>query len=234
MMMMSAHHPGHVFSPHTFVHTTESRPVQQHQAMLAEDEAAAALCALPSTTNHTDLKAFQHIWAQIKDCSDRLHDLTTIATVTSTAAPEAAPPTPALFPLLQQLLSLFHTFNSAVQPTPENASTASGQKRKLERQEDSDVAETAGMLVVKHEHAEESEPHDSQKRQKRARRTKAKPEMANLRCLHCGETDTPEWRRGPAGPKTLCNACGLQYAKFLREADKREKCRLPLSLVLNS
>ncbi|KAH7243828.1 hypothetical protein B0J15DRAFT_515481 [Fusarium solani] len=26
--------------------------------------------------------------------------------------------------------------------------------------------------------------------------------------------DTPEWRRGPDGARTLCNACGLRYAKF--------------------
>lgn len=26
-------------------------------------------------------------------------------------------------------------------------------------------------------------------------------------CLGCRATDTPEWRRGPLGPRTLCNAC---------------------------
>jgi hypothetical protein len=28
-------------------------------------------------------------------------------------------------------------------------------------------------------------------------------------CRDCGTVDSPEWRRGPLGPKTLCNACGL-------------------------
>lgn len=28
-----------------------------------------------------------------------------------------------------------------------------------------------------------------------------------------GTLDSPEWRKGPAGPKTLCNACGLRWAK---------------------
>ncbi|KAI8987046.1 hypothetical protein BDB01DRAFT_784386 [Pilobolus umbonatus] len=32
-------------------------------------------------------------------------------------------------------------------------------------------------------------------------------------CSDCGRTDAPEWRRGPKGPKTLCNACGLRWAK---------------------
>ncbi|RYP13048.1 hypothetical protein DL767_010921 [Monosporascus sp. MG133] len=32
-------------------------------------------------------------------------------------------------------------------------------------------------------------------------------------CQRCGRTDTPEWRTGPEGRKTLCNVCGLLYAK---------------------
>ncbi|GAB2269381.1 hypothetical protein Dimus_004300 [Dionaea muscipula] len=31
------------------------------------------------------------------------------------------------------------------------------------------------------------------------------------RCLHCGSERTPQWRTGPMGPKTLCNACGVRY-----------------------
>eukprot|EP00252_Welwitschia_mirabilis_P026767 TRINITY_DN8907_c0_g2_i1.p1 TRINITY_DN8907_c0_g2~~TRINITY_DN8907_c0_g2_i1.p1 ORF type:complete len:348 (+),score=18.71 TRINITY_DN8907_c0_g2_i1:475-1518(+) len=34
----------------------------------------------------------------------------------------------------------------------------------------------------------------------------------NLRkCSHCHVTKTPQWRAGPLGPKTLCNACGVRY-----------------------
>ncbi|KAL2848541.1 hypothetical protein BJY01DRAFT_211510 [Aspergillus pseudoustus] len=33
------------------------------------------------------------------------------------------------------------------------------------------------------------------------------------RCADCGTSDSPEWRKGPNGPKTLCNACGLRWAK---------------------
>lgn len=32
-------------------------------------------------------------------------------------------------------------------------------------------------------------------------------------CTDCGTLDSPEWRKGPKGPKTLCNACGLRWAK---------------------
>lgn len=30
-------------------------------------------------------------------------------------------------------------------------------------------------------------------------------------CTDCGTLDSPEWRKGPSGPKTLCNACGREY-----------------------
>ena len=30
-------------------------------------------------------------------------------------------------------------------------------------------------------------------------------------CLHCGTTSTLQWRIGPAGESTLCNACGVRY-----------------------
>ncbi|KAI0078118.1 hypothetical protein K474DRAFT_1576588, partial [Panus rudis PR-1116 ss-1] len=36
-------------------------------------------------------------------------------------------------------------------------------------------------------------------------------------CVTCGRTDSPEWRKGPLGPKTLCNACGLRWAKKEKE-----------------
>lgn len=43
-------------------------------------------------------------------------------------------------------------------------------------------------------------------------------------CLHCGtgERSTPMMRRGPNGPRTLCNACGLMWANkgVLRELSK--------------
>ncbi|XP_078442897.1 uncharacterized protein LOC144712471 [Wolffia australiana] len=36
-------------------------------------------------------------------------------------------------------------------------------------------------------------------------------EMAGRKCWHCGAGETPQWRAGPNGPKTLCNACGVRY-----------------------
>ncbi|KAJ9416454.1 hypothetical protein QL093DRAFT_2436551 [Fusarium oxysporum] len=32
-------------------------------------------------------------------------------------------------------------------------------------------------------------------------------------CEFCHVTETPKWRSGPSGRRTLCNVCGLLYAK---------------------
>ncbi|KAF3009779.1 hypothetical protein E8E13_009840 [Curvularia kusanoi] len=40
------------------------------------------------------------------------------------------------------------------------------------------------------------------------------------RCHSCNRAETPEWRRGPDGARTLCNACGLHYAKLTRKIGK--------------
>ncbi|KAM3159740.1 GATA-type domain-containing protein [Lachancea thermotolerans] len=38
-----------------------------------------------------------------------------------------------------------------------------------------------------------------------------------LQCAHCSSTKTPEWRKGPCGRRSLCNACGLFYKKLVRK-----------------
>ncbi|XP_055816077.1 GATA transcription factor 19-like isoform X2 [Solanum dulcamara] len=52
----------------------------------------------------------------------------------------------------------------------------------------------------------------------------AHPEPTLRRCHHCGtnESETPAMRRGPSGPRTLCNACGLMWANkgMLRDTTK--------------
>jgi PAS domain S-box-containing protein len=35
-------------------------------------------------------------------------------------------------------------------------------------------------------------------------------------CMHCSTLVSPEWRKGPDGPKTLCNACGCTLIKSAR------------------
>lgn len=36
-------------------------------------------------------------------------------------------------------------------------------------------------------------------------------------CVDCNCTETPEWRSGPKGPSSLCNVCGLLFAKNLQK-----------------
>jgi len=215
--------------PHEFNFSSSSAPTALPQMSVIADEAdaAAALCALPSTSRRVDPKSFQCIWSQIKECSDRLRELT----ATSNPAPE---PETSLLPLLQRLLGLFNAFNSSVYPPPPSSTLFIG-KKKRKAEHFADLLVKGENNLVKSNSKASQRTHSEAIVVKRQKTRRSKPgSIANLRCHHCGERDTPEWRRGPAGPKTLCNACGLQYAKFLREADKREKCRLPLSLVLNS
>ncbi|KAK9201919.1 hypothetical protein WN944_017128 [Citrus x changshan-huyou] len=37
-------------------------------------------------------------------------------------------------------------------------------------------------------------------------------------CTDCHTTRTPLWRGGPAGPRSLCNACGIRYRKTKKRA----------------
>jgi len=55
---------------------------------------------------------------------------------------------------------------------------------------------------------------------KKRRRRTVHSSRAHLNCHMCGVSETPEWRRGPAGDHTLCNACGLRYATLLKKPRK--------------
>ncbi|RCH84624.1 blue light receptor [Rhizopus stolonifer] len=54
-------------------------------------------------------------------------------------------------------------------------------------------------------------PKSRKQKKKKSTETNELPKM----CTQCQSTDSPEWRKGPNGPKELCNACGLRYAKTL-------------------
>ncbi|CEI97038.1 Putative GATA zinc finger domain-containing protein 14 [Rhizopus microsporus] len=43
---------------------------------------------------------------------------------------------------------------------------------------------------------------------------------ATYKCQSCGTQSSPEWRRGPSGHKTLCNACGLRYSRSIARQEK--------------
>ncbi|XP_020253987.1 GATA transcription factor 5-like [Asparagus officinalis] len=55
--------------------------------------------------------------------------------------------------------------------------------------------------------------HPVRKMKKEAPRVDDHPDgiLPLRKCKHCGVSKTPQWRAGPTGPKTLCNACGVRY-----------------------
>lgn len=56
-----------------------------------------------------------------------------------------------------------------------------------------------------------SKPHKSSSRKQRL--CGLKLEDSALSCEFCHVEETPKWREGPHGPRSLCNVCGLIYAK---------------------
>ncbi|GLJ53147.1 hypothetical protein SUGI_1132610 [Cryptomeria japonica] len=61
--------------------------------------------------------------------------------------------------------------------------------------------------------SEEKKCHFSNKIFNRSQGIKKKEQgkLQVVKCMHCGTQKTPQWRGGPMGPKTLCNACGVRY-----------------------
>eukprot|EP00210_Caulerpa_lentillifera_P004077 g3890.t1 len=45
------------------------------------------------------------------------------------------------------------------------------------------------------------------------------------RCMICGVLKTPQWRAGPSGQKTLCNACGVKAARGVASSKGRGRGR---------
>jgi hypothetical protein len=60
---------------------------------------------------------------------------------------------------------------------------------------------------------------------KRAKK-RMRASVGGIRCHLCGVTETPEWRRGPDGSRTLCNACGLYHAKLVKKKGEAEAAEM--------
>ena len=57
---------------------------------------------------------------------------------------------------------------------------------------------------------------------------------SSRRCSHCGIQKTPQWRAGPNGSKTLCNACGVRYKSGRLLPEYRPACSPKFSKELHS
>ncbi|PRP73848.1 hypothetical protein PROFUN_10218 [Planoprotostelium fungivorum] len=112
------------------------------------------------------------------------------------------------------------TQGTPVNPTPreqqrmvDNSGGEGGTPNTNEEGEDGRTTKRVRALIEK-----EGNPGQRRRRQVYASRR-------NLHCHWCGVTETPEWRRGPAGDHTLCNACGLHHAKSLKKKKKDQEGR---------
>jgi hypothetical protein len=67
----------------------------------------------------------------------------------------------------------------------------------------------------------EVQPRTERKRARRRARTPKNGSATQGRpaktCLECGRTETHQWRSGPQGMSTLCNACGMRYSRSLKK-----------------
>lgn len=81
------------------------------------------------------------------------------------------------------------------------------------------------------------------KRQKKKRRVvetggygrdAAHVQHVQRRCSHCGVQKTPQWRAGPNGAKTLCNACGVRYKSGRLLPEYRPACSPSFSREVHS
>ncbi|KAG8368182.1 hypothetical protein BUALT_Bualt15G0018500 [Buddleja alternifolia] len=71
------------------------------------------------------------------------------------------------------------------------------------------------------------------------KKQKRKPEsepgsVSGRRCTHCQVQKTPQWRTGPLGPKTLCNACGVRFKSGRLYPEYRPACSPTFSLEMHS
>lgn len=56
------------------------------------------------------------------------------------------------------------------------------------------------------------------------RKMKTEKPVQPRRCSHCGVHKTPQWRTGPMGAKTLCNACGVRFKSGRLLPEYRPAC----------
>nr|AFK46483.1 unknown [Medicago truncatula] len=73
-----------------------------------------------------------------------------------------------------------------------------------------------------------------------AKKQRKKPEAQTggahfqRRCSHCHVQKTPQWRAGPLGPKTLCNACGVRFKSGRLFPEYRPACSPTFSGEIHS
>ncbi|GAV77551.1 GATA domain-containing protein [Cephalotus follicularis] len=120
----------------------------------------------------------------------------------------------------QNLHTNFHILTGSKPPTPESSSSST-QLEHVNRIPNNPIFDRETPLPVKaRSKRSRAAPCDWSTRLLHVTPTKtATPkkrdhpnsDSSGRKCLHCASEKTPQWRTGPMGPKTLCNACGVRY-----------------------
>lgn len=113
------------------------------------------------------------------------------------------------------LLPLPKGFQTVTAPAQLLAAAAAAEKQQSQQQQVGGVANPRHELF--------SSIAAARLRKSFHKRRPAHVDKSMLVCHFCGRKETPEWRKGPSGPATLCNACGLQWAKK-QKAQRRSEC----------
>ncbi|GMH08259.1 hypothetical protein Nepgr_010099 [Nepenthes gracilis] len=77
-------------------------------------------------------------------------------------------------------------------------------------------------------------PENGKTTSKQGTAAKASSSTLGRKCQHCLAEKTPQWRAGPLGPKTLCNACGVRYKSGRLVPEYRPASSPTFSVVLHS
>ncbi|XP_054776730.1 GATA transcription factor 5-like [Prosopis cineraria] len=77
-------------------------------------------------------------------------------------------------------------------------------------------------------------PVKKQKKRAEAQAGSGSGSQIQRRCTHCLVQKTPQWRTGPLGPKTLCNACGVRYKSGRLFPEYRPACSPTFSSNIHS
>ncbi|OIV99515.1 hypothetical protein TanjilG_17325 [Lupinus angustifolius] len=72
------------------------------------------------------------------------------------------------------------------------------------------------------------------KKQKKKIETQTSGDQLQQCCNHCKVQETPQWRTGPLGPKTLCNACGVRFKSGRLFPEYRPACSPTFSSDIHS
>ncbi|GAN03346.1 hypothetical protein MAM1_0039d02799 [Mucor ambiguus] len=100
--------------------------------------------------------------------------------------------------------------SSAVYNTSTGGDSDNKNARQINYTHEEDSAPSSGNGSTMEEYKLIRQARNLQKNARPKYRRRSRTSMVGHRCHSCNTTDTPEWRRGPDGARTLCNACGLR------------------------